>query len=65
MFTAKDLEELLKIDVKTLYGYVSRGPIPYVEIESNVRSPKQRSFDCVEQRTHLPKSGPKQAPREL
>jgi hypothetical protein len=36
MFTAKDLEELLKTDVKTLYGYVNRGPIPYTEIESNV-----------------------------
>ena len=64
MFTAKDLEELLKIDVKTLDGYVNRGLIPYVKIESNVRFPKQRIFDWIEQHTYLPKSATKHAPDE-
>ena len=59
MFTAKDLEELLKIDVKTLYGYVNRGLIPYVKIESNLRFPRRRIFDWIEQRTHLPKAAAK------
>jgi len=61
MFTAKHLEELLKIDVKTIYGYVNRGLIPYVKIECNVRFPKQRIFEWVEQHTYLPKSAIKQA----
>ena len=37
LVTAKDLEALLQIDVKTLYSYVRRGLIPYVRIESNLR----------------------------
>jgi hypothetical protein len=30
LLTAKEVEELLRIDVKTIYGYVQRGLIPYV-----------------------------------
>jgi predicted DNA-binding transcriptional regulator AlpA len=37
LLTAKEVEELLRIDVKTIYGYVQRGLIPYVRIQSNLR----------------------------
>ena len=37
LLTAKEVEELLKIDVKTIYGYVQKGLIPYVRIQSNLR----------------------------
>lgn len=40
LLTARDLEALLKIDVKTIYSYAQRGLIPYVKIQSNVRFPK-------------------------
>src|SRR5439155_26906169 len=30
LLTAKEVEELLRIDVKTIYGYVQNGMIPYV-----------------------------------
>lgn len=35
--TAKEVEELVRIDVKTIYGYVQKGLIPYVRIQSNLR----------------------------
>jgi hypothetical protein len=31
LITAKDLEAILKIDAKTIYSYVQRGLIPYVQ----------------------------------
>jgi excisionase family DNA binding protein len=37
LLTAKEVEELLRIDVKTIYNYVQRGLIPYVRIQSNLR----------------------------
>jgi excisionase family DNA binding protein len=37
LLTAKEVEELLRIDVKTIYGYVQRGLIPYIKIQSNLR----------------------------
>src|SRR5439155_20094732 len=37
LLTAKEVEELLRIDVKTIYGYVQKGMIPYVRIQSNLR----------------------------
>ena len=40
LLTAKEVEELTKIDVKTIYAYVQRGLIPYVRIESSVRFPE-------------------------
>ena len=55
MFTAKELEALLKIDVKTIYTYVQRGLIPYVRIQSNVRFPKQQIFAWIEERNFLPR----------
>jgi predicted DNA-binding transcriptional regulator AlpA len=37
LLTAKEVEELVRIDVKTIYSYVQRGLIPYVRIQSNLR----------------------------
>jgi predicted DNA-binding transcriptional regulator AlpA len=37
LLTAKEVEELVRIDVKTIYGYVQKGLIPYVRIQSNLR----------------------------
>jgi excisionase family DNA binding protein len=37
LLTAKEVEELLRIDVKTVYSYAQRGLIPYVRIQSNLR----------------------------
>ena len=57
MFTAKELEALLKIDVKTIYGYVQRGLIPHVRIQSNVRFPKQEILDWIEKQSFRPRPG--------
>ena len=53
--TARELERLLKIDVKTIYSYVQRGLIPYVRIQSNVRFPKQQIFDWIEHQSYRPR----------
>ena len=37
LLTVVDLEAWLKVDRKTIYGYVQRNIIPHVLIESNVR----------------------------
>jgi len=55
MLTAKELEALLKIDVKTIYTYVQRGLIPYVRIQSNVRFPKQQILVWIEEHNFLPR----------
>jgi predicted DNA-binding transcriptional regulator AlpA len=47
MLTARELEALLKIDVKTIYTYVQRGLIPYVKIQSNVRFVKDDIIDWI------------------
>ena len=47
MLTAKELEAILKIDVKTIYSYVQRGLIPYIRIESNVRFLKQEILKWI------------------
>jgi len=52
MLTAKELEALLKIDQKTIYGYVQRGLIPYVRIQSNVRFPKKQIAEWIEQQNY-------------
>ena len=56
LLTAKELEALLKIDVKTIYSYVQRGLIPYVRIESNVRFLKQQIIEWIEERNYRPRS---------
>ncbi|MDT8067957.1 MAG: helix-turn-helix domain-containing protein [Terriglobia bacterium] len=55
LLTAKELEALLKIDVKTIYSYVQRGLIPYVRIQSNVRFVKHQIFDWIEERNYRPR----------
>lgn len=55
MLTAKELEAMLKINVKTIYSYVQRGLIPYVRIQSNVRFPKQAILHWIEEQSHRPR----------
>jgi predicted DNA-binding transcriptional regulator AlpA len=55
LLTARDLETMLKIDVKTIYSYVQRGLIPYVKIQSNVRFLKQEILSWIEEQSHRPK----------
>ena len=57
MLTAKDLEALLKIDVKTIYAYVQKGVIPYVRIQSNVRFRREEILDWIERQSYRPQSG--------
>jgi len=54
MFTAKELEQILKISVKTIYRYVQQGLIPYVRIHSNVRFPKRQILDWIERQNFQP-----------
>ena len=56
LLTAKELEALLKIDVKTIYSYVQRGLIPYVKIQSNVRFVKEQIQEWIEQQNYRPRS---------
>jgi len=55
MLTAKDLEALLKIDVKTIYSYVQKGIIPYVRIQSSVRFRKDEILDWIERQSYRPR----------
>ncbi len=56
MLTARELEALLKIDVKTIYSYVQRGLIPYVKIQSNVRFLRSQILEWVQARNFKPDS---------
>jgi len=53
--TARELEALLKIDRKTIYGYVQQGLIPYVRIQSNVRFRRTEINDWIEERSYRPR----------
>jgi predicted DNA-binding transcriptional regulator AlpA len=55
LITAKDLEAILKIDVKTIYSYVQRGLIPYVRIQSNVRFLKSQILIWIENQNYSPR----------
>ncbi len=55
MLTAKELEAMLKINVKTIYSYVHRGLIPYVKIQSNVRFRRQEILDWIEKQSYPPR----------
>jgi len=57
MLTAKDLEALLKVDVKTIYAYVQKGLIPYVRIQSNVRFRREEILDWIERQSYRPQGG--------
>lgn len=54
ILTARELEALLRIDVKTIYGYVQRGIIPYVRIQSNLRFRKQEVLDWIASQSYSP-----------
>ena len=54
MFTAKELEQILKISIKTVYRYVQQGLIPYVRIQSNVRFPKRQILEWIERQSYHP-----------
>lgn len=55
MFTARELESLLKIDAKTIYKYVQRGLIPYIRIQSNLRFPKQEILEWIDRHKYRPR----------
>jgi excisionase family DNA binding protein len=55
LLTAAQIEERTQIDRKTIYGYVQRGLIPYVRIESNVRFSKHQVLQWLEERTFQPR----------
>lgn len=54
MWTAKELGQLLKISVKTIYRYVQQGLIPYVRIQSNVRFPKREILEWIARQSFRP-----------
>lgn len=54
LLNARDLEALLKIDVKTIYSYVQRGLIPYVRIQSNVRFRREEILKWIETHSYTP-----------
>ena len=56
LLTARDLEAMLKIDVKTIYMYVQKGLIPYVRIQSNVRFIREEILDWIEKQSYRPGS---------
>lgn len=56
LLTARELEAMLKIDIKTIYAYVQRGLIPYVKIQSNVRFPKHEILSWIQDQSHRPKA---------
>jgi predicted DNA-binding transcriptional regulator AlpA len=54
LMTAKEVEEMLRIDVKTVYSYVQRGLLPYVKIQSNVRFLRSEILKWMEERQYKP-----------
>lgn len=65
MMTAKELEALLRIDVKTIYSYVQRGLIPYVRIQSNVRFMRRQIMEWVQANSFGPIPAQKRRPAEV
>ena len=56
LLTAKDVEALTKLSVKTIFSYAQRGLIPHVRIESSVRFPEDDIRVWIEERTYRPRS---------
>jgi excisionase family DNA binding protein len=54
LLTAKEVEELLRIDVKTVYSYVQKGLLPYVKIQSNVRFVRSEILKWMEEKQYKP-----------
>ena len=60
LLTAKEVEKMLAISVKTIYSYVQRGIIPHLRIQSNVRFLRSEILDWIAERRFRPKSPPSQ-----
>lgn len=58
LLTAKELEEMLRIDVKTIYSYAQRGLIPYVKIQSNLRFVRSDIMTWMAEKGYKPKTTP-------
>ncbi len=54
LLTAKEVEAMLRIDVKTVYSYVQRGLLPYVKIQSNVRFVRSDILKWMEEKQYKP-----------
>jgi excisionase family DNA binding protein len=54
LLTAKEVGELLRIDVKTVYSYVQKGILPYVKIQSNVRFVRSEILKWMEEKQYKP-----------
>jgi predicted DNA-binding transcriptional regulator AlpA len=54
VLTARELETFINIDVKTIYGYVQRGIIPYVRIQSNLRFLKHQILQWLAEHNFQP-----------
>lgn len=54
IMTAKEVEDLLRIDVKTVYSYVQKGLLPYVKMQSNVRFIRSEILKWMEERQFKP-----------
>jgi excisionase family DNA binding protein len=52
--TAKEVEELLRIDVKTVYSYAQKGLIPYVKMQSNVRFVRSEILKWMDEGQYKP-----------
>ncbi len=57
LLTAKEVEVLLRIDVKTVYSYAQRGLLPYVKIQSNLRFVKSEILKWMEEKQYKPPVG--------
>ncbi|PYV14345.1 MAG: hypothetical protein DMG21_18500, partial [Acidobacteria bacterium] len=55
VLTAKEVENMLQIDVKTIYGYVQRGLLPYVRIQSNLRFVRSEILKWIEEHRFRPR----------
>jgi predicted DNA-binding transcriptional regulator AlpA len=58
ILTAKELESLLKIDIKTIYSYAQKGLLPYVKIQSNLRFVRSEILKWMAEHRFQPKSKP-------
>ena len=52
LLNASELAELLNISPKTVYAYVSKGLIPFIKIQSNVRFSPQAIRQWLQRKAH-------------
>jgi len=67
LLTAVDLEAWLKVDRKTIWGYVQQNLIPFIRIESNIRFREAEIRAWIKRNHHVPVSmrkRPRSRPRE-